>query len=195
MPQAKERKHETRPENASRNLLSTLVFLGVFALTGSAPITTAIAAGVGLVQIGWEKTHGRPVAPLQYLSIALVLIFGGASYYTNDPRIIMYKPSLIYCAVAIAMMQKGWLDRYVPARVHDNAPQFGDRRQRLCLGGDDAGGGGGQSRGRGRLRPHHLGALQYGGAAGGEIRQFRTAISAFPHDRQVAAARPALENA
>lgn len=106
------------------DLLSTLVFLGVFALTGSAPITTAIAAGVGLVQIGWEKTHGRPVAPLQYLSIALVLIFGGASYYTNDPRIIMYKPSLIYCAVAIAMMQKGWLDRYVPARVHDNVPRF-----------------------------------------------------------------------
>lgn len=105
------------------DLLSTIVFLVLFAITGNALLTTAVSVAVGLGQITFEKWRGRPIAPLQGLSIALVFIFGGASYFAHDDRFIMFKPTLIYCAVGIAMLQRGWLDRYMPSIAHDNLPR------------------------------------------------------------------------
>jgi intracellular septation protein A len=105
------------------DLLSTIVFLVLFAITGSAAITVAVSVAVGLCQIAFETWRGRPVAPLQWLSIALVLIFGGASWFTHDTRFIMFKPTLIYCAIGIAMVKKDWLDRYLPTIAHDNLPR------------------------------------------------------------------------
>jgi intracellular septation protein A len=102
------------------DMFSTLVFLAVFALTGSALETTAIAIGVGIVQIGWEKWRKRPIAIMQWLSLSLVTIFGAASLLTHDNRFIMAKPTLIYFAVGTAMLKAGWMDRYLPEMVHAN---------------------------------------------------------------------------
>src|SRR5271165_1485652 len=43
----------------------------------------------GVVQIGFEKLRGRPVETMQWLSMAVVIVFGGASLLTQDNRFIM----------------------------------------------------------------------------------------------------------
>jgi intracellular septation protein len=105
------------------DLLSTIVFVGLFALTDNALLTTAIAVGVGVAQIAFEKWRGRPVETMQWLSLMLVIVFGGAALVTHDNRFIMVKPTLIQFAVGAVMLKRGWLDRYMPDIVHDMVPR------------------------------------------------------------------------
>jgi intracellular septation protein len=105
------------------DLLSTIVFLIVFASTNNAPLAIGISMGVGVLQIVIEKVSHRPVALMQWMSLGLVVVFGTVSIVEHDPRFMMIKPTIIACAVATVMLQKGWLDRYLPEIVHDNVPR------------------------------------------------------------------------
>jgi intracellular septation protein A len=105
------------------DLLSTIVFVALFAITGNALLTTAIGVGVGIGQIAIETLRGRPVAAMQWLSMGLVLVFGGLSLITNDSRFIMVKPTLAHFAIGAVMLKRGWLDRYLPEAVHRYVPQ------------------------------------------------------------------------
>jgi hypothetical protein len=42
---------------------------------------------------------------------------------THDARFMMFKPSLAYAAVGVAMLERGWLVRYMPERVRDHVPE------------------------------------------------------------------------
>jgi intracellular septation protein len=111
------------------DLASTFVFLGVVLITGKP--TLAIIAGMafGAAQIGWEFLRKRPIGTMQWLSLMLVMGFGGISLFTGDPRFVMIKPSLIYGIVGVVMLKPGWMNRYLPpialAVVPDVAVVFG----------------------------------------------------------------------
>jgi intracellular septation protein len=105
------------------DLLSTIAFVTLFAITGNAVLTTAISIGIGVAQIAIEKLRGRPVAAMQWMSMGLVFVFGGLSLITHDSRFIMVKPTLIHFAVGAVMLKRGWLDRYLPEIVHHYVPQ------------------------------------------------------------------------
>lgn len=105
------------------DLLSTIAFVTLFAITGDVVLTTAIAIGIGIGQIAIEKLRGRPVATMQWMSLGLVLVFGSLSLITHDSRFIMVKPTLIRFAIGAVMLKRGWLDRYIPEIVHQYVPQ------------------------------------------------------------------------
>jgi len=98
------------------DLLSTLFFVGIYALTKNVFVATSLAIMAGLGQMVYLRVRRRPVDFMQWLSLALVLVFGAASFLTHDPRFIMAKPTLIYLVVAGAMLKKGWMARYMPTR-------------------------------------------------------------------------------
>jgi intracellular septation protein len=95
------------------DLLSSLVFAGLVAAIHSVAIATGVAIAVGVAQIGYALARRKSVDALQWLSLALVVVFGGASLFTHDPRFIMFKPTLIYCAVGVTMLTPGWMTRYM----------------------------------------------------------------------------------
>jgi intracellular septation protein A len=99
------------------DLLSTIFFLVVYAATGDIFIATGLGIGVGVVQVGYLKVRGRPVDLMQWMSLGLVVVFGGATLITHNPRFVMLKPTLIYLAVAIVMLKRGWMTRYLPPIV------------------------------------------------------------------------------
>jgi len=41
-------------------------------------------------------------------------VFGGATLITHNPHFVMVKPTLIYIAVGIVMLKRGWMKRYIP---------------------------------------------------------------------------------
>ena len=102
------------------DFFSTLVFVVLNALHVDVRIAVACAAAIGVAQVAWRLVRRQPVAALQWMSLGLVLVFGAASYFTHDPRFVMVKPSIIYVVVGGAMLQKGWMLRYMPpiARGH-----------------------------------------------------------------------------
>ena len=96
------------------DMVATLVFAGIFALTKNLYVSTGLAVAIGVGQVVWELRQGRTVPWMQWASLALVLCLGAASVFTGDARFVMIKPTLIYLVVAAAMLERGWMMRYMP---------------------------------------------------------------------------------
>ena len=96
------------------DLLSTLLFVGVYAATHSVLVATALGVAVGIGQIGYLRLRRSPIDAMQWMSLGLVIVFGAASLITRDPRFVMLKPTLIYCVVGTVMLKPGWMTRYMP---------------------------------------------------------------------------------
>ncbi len=95
------------------DLFSTLAFVGLFALTRSATAATLLALGAGVAQMGYQHYRRRPIDAMEVLSLVLVAVFGAIALVTHDMRFIMLKPTLIYAAVGVVMLKRGWMVRYM----------------------------------------------------------------------------------
>jgi intracellular septation protein len=93
-----------------------LLFLAVLLMSHSVAAAVLAAAAASLALVGWLVASRQPVAPLQWLSLVLVIGLGGVSLVTHDPRFVMIKPSLVQAAIGVALLQPGWMRRYLNAR-------------------------------------------------------------------------------
>ena len=109
------------------DMVASLFFIGLFALTHSLPISVAVGVAVGVAQIGWDLARRRPIEAMQWLSLALVIIGGVSAVVAHDIRIILIKPSLIYVIVGVTMLKRGWMNRYLPAEAREWVPDLGER--------------------------------------------------------------------
>jgi intracellular septation protein len=110
------------------DLASTFVFLVLILVTKNVTLSIVLGMVFGVALIGWELVRKKPVGTMQWLSLFLVLAFGTLSLFTNDPRFVMIKPSVIYVIIGLVMLKPGWMNRYLPeeaAAVADIATIFG----------------------------------------------------------------------
>lgn len=98
----------------ANDMASTIIFVILIALKVDVRIATTVAMAVGVGQVAFLALTRRPIAPLHWLSVALVLVFGTASFVFKDPRYVMLKPTVVYAIVGVVMLQKGWMLRYMP---------------------------------------------------------------------------------
>ena len=96
------------------DFLSTIVFLILVALKVDLVIAASSGIVIGVGQVVILKTMRRPVAPLQWMGLGLVLVFGTASLVTHDLRFLMVKPTIIYLLIGAVMLKRGWMLRYMP---------------------------------------------------------------------------------
>ena len=96
------------------DMLSTILFAALFSLTKNIYLSTGVAVALGVGQVVYEKLRGKPVPGMQWASLGLVTVLGGATLLTGDPRFVMVKPTVIYLTIGAAMMQRDWMDRYIP---------------------------------------------------------------------------------
>jgi intracellular septation protein A len=111
------------------DFLGMIAFAALIAMHAPIPVAVAAGAGIALVVIVMQAVRRERIAPLQWLSLVSVLAAGALALMTNDPRYLMAKPSVIYLAVGVAMLQRGWMLRYlapgVEHRVGDLMIVFG----------------------------------------------------------------------
>ena len=105
------------------DMLATLFFAGVFALTKNLYLATGIGIAIGVFQLAFLLLRKRKIAALQWASFGLVVVMGAAAIITNDPRFVMIKPTVIYIVVAASMLQPGWMIRYVPPSGLEHLPR------------------------------------------------------------------------
>lgn len=96
------------------DLFSTFLFAGLIIAGVDALAATVIAMLVGVAQLAAQLLAKKPIAPLQWASLGLVVLFGGASLVFHDPRFLMAKPSVVYAIIAAFMLRRGWMLRYMP---------------------------------------------------------------------------------
>jgi intracellular septation protein A len=74
----------------------------------------------GAARVIQLRMRGDRVNAMQWMSLGLVVVFGGATLATHDPRFMMAKPTIVYILVGAAMLERGWMLPYLPpaAREH-----------------------------------------------------------------------------
>jgi len=67
-------------------------------------VATALAIAVTVAQIGWVLARRRKVAPMQWASLAIIVVFGGATLILRDETFIKWKPSVLYWLSGLAFL-------------------------------------------------------------------------------------------
>jgi intracellular septation protein A len=106
------------------DFLSTIVFLALYLTTGNLMLATGVAIAGALAQILRARITGQPLNFMAYASVALVIVLGGATLLTDDPRFVLAKPSIAHFAIGAIMLKRGWMLRYVPPIVADTIPEY-----------------------------------------------------------------------
>ncbi len=102
------------------DLISTLVFVVLSAVTHNILLATAVAIAAGVVRVIYLRLRGEHVNAMQWMSLGLVLVTGGATLLTKDPRFMMAKPSVVYVLVGAAMLERGWMLPYLPPQAREH---------------------------------------------------------------------------
>jgi intracellular septation protein len=105
------------------DFFSAILFLVVYALSGNLVAAAALAVAAGVVQLALLRLLRRRVEPMQWMSLGLVMVLGGATMLTQSPRFLMVKPTIVHFAVAAVMLRRGWMIRYLPEIVRQNVPE------------------------------------------------------------------------
>ena len=96
------------------DLASTVFFIVLFLLTHNTILSVVLGTALGLIQISIQFVRRKPIETMEWLSLFLVIAAGTATLLTDDPRFVLFKPSVIYVIVGIVMLKPGWMNRYLP---------------------------------------------------------------------------------
>lgn len=67
-------------------------------------VATGVAIAATMVQIGWVWFRQRKVDNMQWISLALIVVFGGATLLLRDETFIKWKPTVLYWLFAMALL-------------------------------------------------------------------------------------------
>lgn len=104
------------------DLASTILFVAVFLLTHNTFLSIGLGTTLGLAQIGTQLVRRKPIDMMEWLSLFLVIAAGTATLLTDDPRYVLFKPSVIYVIVGVVMLKPGWMNRYLPEIARSVVP-------------------------------------------------------------------------
>ena len=106
------------------DFLSTIVFLAVYLATDNVIAATLVAIASAIAQVIYARVKGQTLDFMTYASLALVVVLGGMTLLTNDPRFVLAKPAIGHFAIGFIMLRKGWMLRYSPDMVRNIIPHL-----------------------------------------------------------------------
>jgi intracellular septation protein A len=106
------------------DFLSTIVFLVIYLATDNVILATSVAILGAIGQVAWSRIKGQTLGYMTWASLGLVIVLGGATLLTNDPRFVLAKPAIGHVAIGFIMLKRGWMLRYLPAIVTETIPEY-----------------------------------------------------------------------
>ena len=64
---------------------------------------TAAAIVATVAQLAWVRLSGRRIEPMHWLSLAVIVVFGGATLLLQDETFIKWKPTVLYWLFAAVL--------------------------------------------------------------------------------------------
>ncbi|WP_126444788.1 septation protein A [Sulfuricystis multivorans] len=77
-------------------------FAGIYVATGVAIVATC-------AQIGWVHFRHGKVDKMLWVSLVLIVVFGGMTLLLHDPTFIKWKPTILYWLFALVLSGSAWL--------------------------------------------------------------------------------------
>ncbi|MDR2239409.1 MAG: septation protein A [Zoogloeaceae bacterium] len=84
------------------DLFPVILFFIAFKAAGIY-VATGVAIAATFVQIGWLLARGRKVDVMLWLSLAIIVVFGGATLWLQDETFIKWKPTVLYWLFGAAL--------------------------------------------------------------------------------------------
>src|ERR1700744_2263770 len=106
------------------DFFSPIVFLAVYLITDNVLLATGVAIAGAIAQVIYAHIKGETLGFMTYASLALVIVLGGATLLTNDPRFVLAKPAIAHFAIGAIMLKRGWMLRYMPQIVAETIPEY-----------------------------------------------------------------------
>ena len=92
------------------DLFPVIVFFVAFKLA-DIYVATGTAIAATFLQVGWLKLRRRPVEPMLWVSLALIVVFGGATLALRDETFIKWKPTVLYWLFGVVLVASDLLFR------------------------------------------------------------------------------------
>lgn len=86
-------------------------------------VATGVAIAATILQIGWIRYSTGKVEPMQWLSLGIIVLFGGATILAHDDTFIKWKPTVLYwlmggtLAVGMLVFRKNLLKSLMGAQM------------------------------------------------------------------------------
>jgi intracellular septation protein len=92
-------------------------------------VATGVAIVATIAQIAWLRHSTGKVEPMQWLSLGIIIVFGGATILSHDESFIKWKPTILYwlmggaLAVGMLFLRKNLLKSLMGSQLQlpDNA--------------------------------------------------------------------------
>ena len=108
----------------AHDFFSTIVFLVIYLVTDNIILATSVAIAGAIAQVVYNRIKGRELSFMTWASLGLVIVLGGATILTSDPRFVLAKPAIAHFAVGAVMLRRGWMLRYMPPLVAETIPEY-----------------------------------------------------------------------
>ena len=83
-------------------------------------IATGVAIAAAVLQFLWMTWRGRTISTMQWISLGVIVVFGGATLALQDDFYIRLKPTVLYWACAATLLvgrvffNANWLQKVMP---------------------------------------------------------------------------------
>jgi intracellular septation protein A len=108
----------------AHDFFSTIVFLVVYVATDNIVLATSVAIAGAIAQVIHSRIKGQEMGFMTWASLGLVIVLGGATILTSDPRFVLAKPAIAHFAIGAIMLKRGWMLRYMPPLVVETIPEY-----------------------------------------------------------------------
>jgi intracellular septation protein len=109
------------------DLLPVILFFVAFKVA-DIYVATGVAIATSVLQVAWLKLRRRRVEPMLWASLAIIVVFGGATLFLQDETFIKWKPTVLYwlfaavLAVSTFAFGKNLIQAMLSAQVELPAP-------------------------------------------------------------------------
>lgn len=85
------------------DLFPVILFFVAFKLA-DIYVATAVAIAASIGQIGWLMLKKKTIESMQWLSLAIIVVFGGLTLLLQDEAFIKWKPTILYWSFAAGLL-------------------------------------------------------------------------------------------
>lgn len=100
-------KFATANADSAAELCNSLFGGGFDAAHAPVICATAVAIVVSVLQIFWMFIRGKKIEPMLWISVAVIIVFGGLTIWLRNEMFIKWKPTILYWLFA-AILIGGW---------------------------------------------------------------------------------------
>ncbi len=93
------------------DLFPVILFFAAFYVTRDIYTATAVAMVATVAQVAFSWFKHRQVDTLQWVSLGLIVVLGGATLLLHDKAFIMWKPTVLYWVMGAGLLISQWLGK------------------------------------------------------------------------------------